>query len=140
VGSLRGDVNLSGPMGSFTRTVVAVVTHRLPSSAAQHDGATSYPAVFAVIYALISAQLSRILGLIFAPLLTGPGDTDEAFAGGVGGFLVSLTLTPIFTVFILLVWAGILHLLVRFLVSSQNAGFEATFRVSSYASVLQLLG
>ena len=93
-----------------------------------------------MICALISAQLSGILGLIFAPLLAGPGDTDEAFAGGVGGFLVSLTLTPIFTVFILLIWAGILHLLVRFLVSSQNAGFEATFRVSSYASVLQLLG
>lgn len=34
VGSLRGDVNLSGPMGRFTRTVVAIVTHRLPSSAA----------------------------------------------------------------------------------------------------------
>ena len=79
-----------------------------------------------MIYALISGQLSGILGLIFAPLLAGPGDTDEAFAGGVGGFLVSLTLTPIFTVFILLIWAGILHLLVRFLVSSQNAGFEAT--------------
>jgi hypothetical protein len=45
------------------------------------------PAVFAVIYALISAQLNGILGLIFAPLLAGPGDTDEAFAGGVGGFL-----------------------------------------------------
>jgi hypothetical protein len=92
-----------------------------------------------VIYALISAQLSGTLGLIFAPLLAGSEDTDEAFAGGVGGFFVILIFTPIFTVFILLVWACILHLLVRFLVSFQNAGFEAIFRVSSYASVLQLI-
>jgi hypothetical protein len=31
---LRGEFNLSDPMGSFTRTVVAIITHRLPSSAA----------------------------------------------------------------------------------------------------------
>jgi hypothetical protein len=53
--------------------------------------------------------------------------------------LVSLILTPISTVIILLIWAGILHLLVQFLVSSQNVGFEATFRVSSYASVIRLI-
>jgi hypothetical protein len=53
--------------------------------------------------------------------------------------LINLILTPIFTVIILLIWAGVLHLLVRFLVGPQNAGFEATFRVSSYASVIQLI-
>ena len=34
VGSLRGEFNLSRPMGSFTRTVVPIITHQLPSSAA----------------------------------------------------------------------------------------------------------
>lgn len=140
VGNPGGEFNLSDPVGRFTRTVVAVLTQPVAFfRSIARRGDFMNPAVFAVICALISALLSGILSLILAPLFAGPGDTGEALAGGVGGFLINLILTPIFTVITLLIWAGILHLLVRFLVSPQNAGFEATFRVSSYASVIQLI-
>ncbi len=135
-----GEFNLQDPVGSFVRTVQSVVLNPVGffrSIARQGDFIN--PAIFALICALISALLSGILGLIFAPLLASPGDTGEAFAGGIGGFIVNLILTPIYAAIGLLIGAGILHLLVLLFVRPANAGFEATFRVVSYSWVYQLI-
>jgi hypothetical protein len=97
------------------------------------------PGVFAVICALISALLGGILSMILTPLFAGPGETGEAFAGGVVGFVTSLILTPIYAAIALLIGAGILHLLVLLFVRPSNAGFEATFRSLAYSWVYQLV-
>ncbi len=51
----------------------------------------------------------------------------------------SIILTPILVAIGLFIIAGLFQLLVLLLVRPANAGFEATFRVVSYASVVQLI-
>jgi hypothetical protein len=46
---------------------------------------------------------------------------------------------PIGAAIVLFIWSGLLHLLVMLLVKPSNAGFEATFRVNSYTSTVQLV-
>ncbi len=58
---------------------------------------------------------------------------------GIGSFLVSIILAPIFATIGLFIGAGILHLLVMLIVGSRNSGFEGTFRVSAYSSVTSLV-
>ena len=138
-----GEFTLSDPVASFVRTVVRAVTQPVPFfRGIARQGDFINPLVFALICALISAFLTGILGIIFAPLFAGPGDTAEVFAGGIGGFLVGLILTPIYTAIaaiVLVIVAGILHLLVLIFVRPGNAGFEATFRIASYTQVTQLV-
>ena len=99
------------------------------------------PAIFALICALISALLGGLLSLVFAPFLAGPEDSvGEALAGGLVGFIVTLILSPIYTVVALLIGAGTYHLLVLLLVRPSHAGFEATFRVVCYVVAIQLVG
>lgn len=91
------------------------------------------PLIFAVICALISGILGGILGFLIN-LITGNG-IGSAF----GGLFGTIILTPIFTAIGLFIGAAIYHLLVFLLVKPSNAGFEATFRVVAYVSVLQLV-
>jgi len=119
---------------------VAVVTQPVPFfRGIARQGNFVNPLVFALICTLISALLSGILGLIFAPLLASPGDTGEAFAGGIGGLIGGVILSPILTAIGLVIAAGIFHLLVLIFVRPSNMGFEATFRVASYIQVTQLV-
>lgn len=135
-----GEFNLQDPVGSFISTVRGVLLNPVGFfRGIARQGDFVNPAIFALICALISAVLSGILGLIFAPLLASPGDTGEAFAGGIGGFIVSLILTPIYAAIGLAIGAGIFQLLVLLFVRPGNAGFEATFRVVSYSWVYQLV-
>jgi hypothetical protein len=139
-GGTGGEFTLQDPVGSFVRTVVAVVTQPVPFfRGIARQGNFVNPLVFALICALISALLSGIIGLIFAPLFAGPGDTGEAFAGGIVGLVVTLILSPILTTIGLIIAAGIFHLLVLIFVRPSNMGFEATFRVASYTQVTQLI-
>ena len=139
-GETGGEFKLQDPVGSFVRTVVAVITQPIPFfRGIARQGNYVNPLVFAVICALISALLSGILGLIFAPLLASPQGTDEAFAGGIGGLVGGLILSPIFTAIGLVIAAGIIHLLVLLFVKPRNTGFEATFRIASYTQVTQLV-
>ncbi len=139
-GSPGGEFNLQDPVGSFVRTVQGVL--RSPVAffrGMARQGDFINPAIFALICALISAVLGGVLGLILAPLFAGPGDTGEAFAGGIGGFVFNLILTPIYAAIALLIASGVFHLLVLLFVRPSNAGFEATFRVVSYSWVYQLI-
>ena len=63
-GGAGGEFTLSDPVGSFIRTVVAVVTQPIP------------------FFRGIARQGDFINPLV---LFAGPGDTAEAFAGGIGG-------------------------------------------------------
>ena len=140
-GSPRGDFSLQDPVGSFVSTVRGVLLN--PTSffrGIARQGDFVNPLIFALICALISALLGGIISLVLSPFFAGPEDTaGEAFAGGVAGLLINLLLTPIAVAVGVLIGASISHLLVLLLVKPQNTGFEATFRVVSYASVIQLV-
>jgi hypothetical protein len=135
-----GEFNLQAPINSFISTVRALVLDPVGffRGMARRGGFVN-PLIFAVICALISTLLSGIINLILSPLFAGPGDTGEALAEGVVGFVVSLIFAPIFVVILLFIGAAITHLLVMLLVRPQNAGFEATFRVGAYIQALQLI-
>lgn len=139
-GGTGSEFTLSDPVTSFIRAARSLVLNPVGFfRGIARRGDFINPAVFAVICALISALLGGILSMILTPLFAGPGDTGEAFAGGVVGFVTSLILTPIYAAIALLIGAGILHLLVLLFVRPSNAGFEATFRALTYSWVYQLV-
>ncbi len=140
-GSPGGEFSLQDPVGSFVSTARGVLLN--PTSffrGIARQGDFLNPAVFALICALISALLGGLISLLLAPFLAGPEDTGgEALAGGLLGFVGTLILSPIYTAVVLLIFAGISHLLVLLLVKPSHAGFEATFRVFCYATATQLV-
>lgn len=140
-GSPVVEFSLQDPVNSFVSTARGVLlspTSFFRSIARRGDYLN--PAAFALICALISALLSGLISLVFAPFLAGPEDTaGEALAGGLVSFIVTLILSPIYTVVALLIGAGIYHLLVLLLVRPNHAGFEATFRVVCYVAAIQLV-
>jgi hypothetical protein len=139
-GSPGGEFNLQDPINSFVDTVRAVVLDPVGFfRGIARRGDFVNPLIFAVICALISALLGGLINLLLSPLFASPGDTGEALAGGVVGFVGNLILAPIFVVIVLFIGAAITHLLVMLLVRPQNAGFEATFRVGAYSQVTQLV-
>jgi hypothetical protein len=94
------------------------------------------PILYALICYEIYAVLAGFIGLLFGGLASiGSGTAGEQAAGAatsVGGFIVSIIVAPFVAAVILLVMAGIKHLLVMLIVGSSNAGFEATLRGQSY--------
>ena len=139
-GSPGGEFNLQDPINSFVDTVRAVVLDPVGFfRGIARRGDFVNPLIFAVICALISALLGGLINLLLSPLFANPGDTGEALAGGVVGFVGNLILAPIFVVIVLFIGAAITHLLVMLLVRPQNAGVEATFRVGAYSQVTQLV-
>jgi hypothetical protein len=91
------------------------------------------PLLFAIICAVISGLLAGIIGLLIS-LVSGNG-----IGGAFGTLFGTLILTPIGTAIGLFVWAAIYHLLVLLIIRPSHAGYEATFRVVAYASVIQLV-
>src|SRR5215217_2027794 len=103
-----GEFNLQDPINSFISTAWGVLLDPVNFfRGVARQGDFVNPAIFALICALISALLGGILTLVLSPLFASPGDTGEALAGGVGGFVISLILTPIYTAIALLIGAGI---------------------------------
>jgi hypothetical protein len=121
-----GEFNVSDPVGSFTETVRRVVLEPTGFfSGMSRRGDYLNPLIFALVCYEIAAVLGGIVGLA----------TDST---GFGGFVGALILAPITAAVGLFIGAGIFHLLAMLIVKP-NAGFEATFRVLSYASVTTLV-
>jgi hypothetical protein len=117
------------PVQSFIGAVRSLVT----APAAFFRGLAGHSdLVNPLIFALICYEIYTILNALLR--LAGVG-TDIGF----GSFLATIILAPLFAAIGLFIGAGILHLLVMLLVGSGNAGFAATFRVSSYSSVSSLV-
>ncbi len=118
------------PVQTFIATVQAVVLRPVDFfRGILRQGDLINPLIFAIICYEVAAILGGLLRL------AGIGATNQ----GVGGFLASIILAPIFAVIGLFIGAGILHLLVRLIVGSRNSGFEATFRVVAYSAVTSLV-
>ena len=124
------------PVQSFVSTVRGLVTQ--PAGffrGIARRGDYANPLIFALICAVISAAIGGFLGILYATVGIGDSGVGEA----IGAFVASMFFTPIITVIALFVGAGILHLLVALIVKPVNSGFEATFRVASYANVVGLV-
>jgi hypothetical protein len=134
MGSGGGDFNLSDPVQSFIRTAREVILNPVGFfRSVPRQGSLVPPLAFALICSVIAGVLSGILGFLIA-VIAGNG-----IGSAVGGLFGTIILTPIATAIGLFIGSGIYHLLVILLVKPSNAGFQATFRVAAYASVLQLL-
>ena len=122
-----GEFNYTDPVQSFTSTVQRVALQ--PADFYRgilRQGDFINPLIFAIICYEVSAILGGIIAVTFG---------NQGF----GGFIASIILAPIGTAIALFIGAGILHLLVMLIVGSRNGGFEATFRVGAYSSVVNLV-
>ena len=125
-----GDFNLSEPVSSFVDVVRRVVLQPVGFfGEISRRGNFTAPLLFALICLEISAILGGLLGLVGV----GPDQSLGVLTGRV-------VFTPIAGVMALLAGTGVLQLLVRLIVGAENSGFEATFRVHSYAWVANLVG
>ncbi len=132
VGGASGEFNLSDPVQSFISTVRGVVLNPVGFfRGMRKSGDFVGPLVFALVCAVIGGVLSGIIGFLSGLLFTDVGTAIGSLVGGI-------FLTPIVAAISLFVGGGIIHLLVMLLVKP-NAGFEATFRVAAYLSVLYLV-
>ena len=134
-GAAGGEFNYTDPVQSFISTVQRVVLQPVDFfRGILRRGDFLNPLIFAIICAVISAVIGGIIGLLFS-VATG----QQGFGGAILGFLGSVIGAPIGAAVVLFIWSGLLHLLVMLLVKPSNAGFEATFRVNSYTSTVQLV-
>jgi hypothetical protein len=121
------EFNLQDPVQSFIATVQAVVLRPVDFfRGILRQGDLINPLIFAIICYEATAVLGGIIALAFG---------NQGF----GGFIVSIILAPIGTAIALFIGAGITHLLVMLIVGSRNSGYEATFRVAAYSSVVNLV-
>ena len=118
--------DLRHPVDSFVDTAPAVAFHPVVFfSTLARRGNYVDPLAFAVICAEIAVIPGPILGLL---------------AGySVAAFITSVVLSMVGKVVELFIIAGLAHLLVMLVVKTPNSGFEATFRVASYAWVTSLV-
>lgn len=134
---------MSDPVGSFTAAARRVLLESVGffrSLARQGDW--TGPIVFALICYEVYAVLAGLIGLVFGGISSfdagGAGEQAAGVAASLGGFIIGIIVAPIIAAIILFVMAGIRHLLVIFLVGSENAGFEATLRVQAYTFATRL--
>ncbi len=121
------DFNYRDPVQSFISTVQRVVLQ--PADFYRgilRRGDFLNPLIFAIICYEVSAILGGLIALAFGNR-------------GFGGLIGSIILAPIGAAIVLFIGAGILHLLVMVIVGSRNSGYEATFRVAAYTSVVNLV-
>lgn len=137
--SPRGDYDLSNPVGSFVDVVRRVVVKPAEFFSRMPRRGTNAPLIFALICIEISTILGGLLRLTLGPQVVGGLRFAEQMGYGVGKFIAAIIFTPIGATIGLFIGAGILHLFVMLFVGEGNSGYEATFRVISYASVTSLV-
>lgn len=132
-----GEFDYKDPIQSFVRATRGVLTQ--PASFFRgmvRQGDFVNPILYALICYEIYAVLSGIIGLVFGGIVSiGSGTAGEQAAGvatSFGGFILGIIAAPFIAALILIIMAGIKHLLVMLIVGSSNAGFEATLRIQSY--------
>jgi len=131
------EFNLQDPVGSFIRTAQNVVINPIGFfRGIPKQGNFVNPLVFALICAVISGILGGIVNFLIGLAFS---SGNQGIAGAFLSLIGNIILTPIGVAIGLFIGAGIYHLLVLLLVRPSNAGFEATFRVVAYASVIQLV-
>jgi hypothetical protein len=128
-----GDFDYRELVPSFVQTAREVLVNPVGFfRSIRREGDLVSPLLFAVICAVISAVIGGIIGFVVS-IATGNG-----IGGSLVGLISTIIFTPIGTAIGLFIGAAIYHLLVLLIAGPSHAGYEATFRVVAYASVLQL--
>jgi hypothetical protein len=131
-----GEFDYRDPIQSFVVTVRRLVLDPVAFFRGMNrQGDFVNPLLFALICWEISAIIGGFLGLLGSLVGLGARGLGEAFVS----FFASLVITPIFATVILLVAAGIIHLLVLLIARPMSTSFETTFRVVAYADVAVLV-
>jgi len=126
-GGAAAEFRYTDPVQSFISTVQAVVLRPVDFfRGILRQGDFINPLIFAIICYEVSAILGGVIAL---------ASGNQGF----GAFIGSIIIAPIGAAIVLFIGAGITHLLVMLIVGSRNAGFEATFRVAAYSSVMNLV-
>ncbi len=136
IGSGIEEFTYTDPVQSFVGTVRELVTQPVGFfRGIARQGDYVNPLIFALVCTVISAVIGGFLGILYATVGIGDAGVGEA----VGAFVASVFFMPIILTIALFVGAGILHLLVALIIKPADTGFEATFRVVSYANVTELV-
>jgi hypothetical protein len=136
IGSATAEFTYTDPVQSFVGTVRDMITRPVGFfRGIARRGDFVNPLIFALVCAVISAAIGGFLGILYATLGIGGTGVGEAL----GAFVASMFFMPIIFAIALFVGAGILHLLVALIIKPADTGFEATFRVVSYANVTELV-
>ena len=109
-------------------------------------GGLGSPILYALIIGYVGIVASSIYSAIFNTMMgsamrgTGNSDFDRIapFLSGGGSLIMNLILGPVFVVIGLFIGAGIIHLSCL-LLAGGGKGFEATFRVASYAQAAAII-
>ncbi len=131
-GGSGADFNISDPVNSFVDVVRRVLTG--PADffrGVARRGNFVNPLVFALICAVIYGVLNGFFSML-GNIIAG----TSGVGGAIVGFVLGMILWPIYVAVSLFIGAGIYYLLVMLLAGQSNAGYEATFRVGAYASVI----
>src|SRR3954470_21448730 len=138
----RGEFDPSNPVRSFPDTVRRVLTRPASFFAGlPRRGPLTNPLIFALICFLIYAVFSGVLELAGVEVnqwFMRVAEERNIFERSVE-FVGTLVLTPILGGIGVFVGAGILQLLTRLIVGSQNAGYRASFRITAYTAVTALV-
>lgn len=98
-----------------------------------------YAVIIATAMALIGSIWSMVFGTSILSMLPLPPEAMDSFgfllASSGAGIVMSLIMTPIFTVIGLFIFGGILHLMLLLVGGLENseAGFEGTLRAAAYS-------
>jgi len=117
-------------------------------SKTRESGDLGSPLLYAVILATVMAVIAQIWGMVFGAsilsMLPLPPEAMDSFgwllASSGAGMVISLIMTPIITVIVLFIFAGILHLMLLLVGGLENssAGFEGTLRAAAYSQTSSL--
>jgi hypothetical protein len=133
--------------GAFLEAIKLFVTSPAEAFAqTKRSGDYASPLIFAVLVGWIGVVISQIWSMLFNASMFSmfPGEMGDQMgamaATGIGAFIGTLVLAPIFVAIGLFIWAGVLHLCLMLVggLSASTSGFEGTFRVVSYITVAQL--
>ncbi|CAN5718856.1 hypothetical protein BH24ACT22_BH24ACT22_08640 [soil metagenome] len=135
--SSTAEFTYTDPIQSYVETVRNLVTQPANFFAGiARQGDFINPLIFALVGVVVTAVISRVLGILGA--IVGLG--NRGIGGALGGLVSSIFIAPIFFTIALFIGAGIMHLLVMLIVKPAFTGYEASFRILSYSAVAQLIG
>ncbi len=138
-----------GFLEALIETVKVVVTApREAFSRLRPDGDYLWPLLFGLILSWIGQFFAQIWNLIFGEAIRSMvggfnefGDMAQFMGTGVAQVVISLIIWPVLYAVLVFLFAGISHLALMLVAALDESplGFEGTFKVVAYASVLDLL-
>jgi hypothetical protein len=120
------------PVNSFAETVRTIALDPIGFfRGLSRSGDYVNPLVFSLICFEVFAIVGGLVGFIGA--LISP---ERGFLGAVVSFVLLVLLMPLIAAIVVFASAAVYHLVVYLLVKPSNSGFEATFRVLAYVSIV----